>query len=337
MAHTLTARAPGKLILSGEHSVVYGKPALAMAVNRYVTTTISSQSPSEVFFDLLNLHYKRGHSLEKLRKLKHRLQDSFERFQQGEHGIREVLKKPFELLQYTATNIVDRLNISMSQGIKIHSESTIPIGCGMGSSAATVVSTNHALSHFYHQPLLLQQHLDLGIDAENLQHGNSSGLDLRLAIQGGALLYCRGEIETRPEPKIPLRIVNTGTPLASTGEAVKHAAQFFNPALLDQFSAVTYALDAALIQNEFEQVLTCIAENHYLLTQIAVVPEKVQAFIQDLENRGMAGKICGAGSPSGDAGGIVMIVGDGDIADLLDEYHYTEECIAYEAEGVRIV
>lgn len=337
MPRSITARAPGKLILSGEHSVVYGKPALAMAVNRYVYTTINTQSPSEVAFELLNLKYKRGHSLEKLRKLKTRLQNAYAGFQRGEHSIRDVLKKPFELMQYTATNMVDRLNLSLTQGIKIHTDSTIPIGCGMGSSAATVVSTNHALSHFYHQPLLLQQHIELGLDAENLQHGNSSGLDLRLAIQGGCIFYVRGEVSTRPAPSMPFQIVNTGTPLSTTGECVKHAASLFTADLLDEFSATTLALDAALSEDKKEMALEAIRNNHRLLTQIEVVPTQVQHFIQTLEARGMAAKICGAGSIRGNAAGIVLIAGEGKIEDLVQDYHYILESIAYEARGVQIV
>ncbi len=338
MPEIITARAPGKLILSGEHSVVYGKPALAMAVNRYIYTTINAQHPAEIAFDLLNLKYKRAHSLEKLRKLKSHLQKAYHSFQQGEIGIRDVLKKPFELLQYTATNVVDRLNVSLAQGIKIHTRSTIPMGCGMGSSAATVVSTNHALSHFYHQPLLLQQHLELGLDAENLQHGYSSGLDLRLAIHGGCLYYVRGEVETRPAPTLNMRIVNTGTPQSSTGECVKQAAAFLSSGnLVDSFASVTLAVDEALQKKDELALKKAIRENHRLLVQIGVVPSSVQHFIKTLESQGFAAKICGAGSVQGEQAGVVLVIGEGDLTHTLHPYHYGLENIHYEAEGVQLV
>ena len=92
--------APGKIILSGEHAVIYGKPALAMAVDRYVTATITREKHPQVSFDLSDLAHKSRLSFNALHNLKDRVKRKYYRFIRGEYSIREVLQKPFELAQY---------------------------------------------------------------------------------------------------------------------------------------------------------------------------------------------------------------------------------------------
>jgi mevalonate kinase len=58
--------APGKLILSGEHAVLYGQPALAMAVNRYATATVTKQMLPQISFHLSDLAHRSRVCLVKL-------------------------------------------------------------------------------------------------------------------------------------------------------------------------------------------------------------------------------------------------------------------------------
>src|SRR6185437_15371261 len=203
----VTARAPAKLILSGEHSVVHGCPALAVAVNRYSDTTVSAHSMPHVLFDLVNLPHKRQRTLKALHKLKGRLHKSYEAFLRGEKGIRDVLKKPFELLEYTTSNLIEKFDIDPKQGLNIHTHSNIATGCGMGCSAAAIVSTNFALANFLGKEMSLQDFQALNLAAENLQHGKSSGLDLYISSHGGCHFFQNGEAKPRNLACFALKII----------------------------------------------------------------------------------------------------------------------------------
>jgi len=343
----LRARSPGKLILSGEHAVVYGKPALAMAVNCYAESIISTHLTPTIFFNLLNLRYARSVTVQTLKILKTRLLEDYHEFLQGKQSIRDVLKKPFELLQFTVGILIERLNVTLPHGVEIKASSNIPMGCGMGSSAATVMSTLHALVHFFQLQIEPRHYLSLGREAENLQHGRSSGLDLHLAMSGGAIRFENGQVEKRDIPNLPLFIVQTGRPSASTGQCVSHVKPYFEnngqgQNLANDFESVTLAMDLALQNDNIIDFQEAVRQNHRLLTHVGVVPSKVQSFIKQTEALGLASKICGAGSVTGENGGILLVAGqEADkhplMQKLLTQYGYTIQKVEGDLGGTQIV
>jgi mevalonate kinase len=303
--------APGKLILSGEHAVVYGQPALAMAVDRHVRATITRECLPQILFDLSNLAHRSYLSFDGLQQLKERIKRQYRRFIRGEFSICDVLQKPFELVQFALAVLTEAVNISLPHGMKIQVQSDIPIGCGMGSSAATILSVMHAISTYLRVSLSPETLFQLALKAERAQHGRSSGLDLRVTLQGGCMYLHRQVIAMRQPPTIPLYLVHTGMPSTTTGQCVEQvAAHFRSPHLGEAFATVTNAMDAAL-QAQFHQgVQEAVRANHQLLVQIGVVPERVQQFITQVEQRGGAAKICGAGAVAGDHAGAVLALAE---------------------------
>lgn len=338
MIATLKARSPAKLILSGEHAVVYGKPAIAMAINRYAESTIASSLSSAILFNCLNLKYAKSFTLHALETLKKRIQRKYHAFLQGQCSIREVLRRPFELLQYTVTHLLETWNISLSQGLEVRASSDIPMGCGMGSSAALVMSTLYALSHFLKLDIEPVRYLTLAREAENLQHGYSSGLDLHVAMLGGCLRFEEGKVVKRTLPLIPMSIAQTGTPESTTGQCVSTVEKFFQKSSIwEEFAAVTNAFDQALQMTDVHRIQDCIRQNHRLLVKIGVVPAKIQAFIQALERKGAAAKVCGAGAVKGDNAGVVLIISEQDVSEIVLEYGYNLQSIQEDANGTLIV
>jgi mevalonate kinase len=331
--------APGKLILSGEHSVVFGHPALAMAVNRYVSAIATPQLAQHISFDLSDLSYQRRLSLAALNTLKNRIKEKYQRFVSGDFKIRDVLQKPVELAQFAFSLFFEVLNIKLTQGIKIRVESTIPMGCGMGSSAATVLSIVHAIANHLHVDIPPEVFLRLGQEAENMQHGYSSGLDLQVSMKGGCLYMQDGQIFERNIPDLPMYLVNTGLPDSSTGECVEAAASYFKESNIgNDFAAVTKAMDSAFIAKNIEQAIDTILANHNLLVEINVVPQAVRQFISEIKEIGGGAKICGAGSVSGNKAGVVLVVTENEpeLIALCTRHQYSMLPIACEPRGVHV-
>ena len=332
--------APGKLILSGEHAVVHGSPALAMAVNRYVTATITPEKHPQVSFDLSDIAHRSHVSFTGLRDLKERVKRKYHRFIAGDFSIREVLQKPFELAQFAMSTFAESFIPSRTQGMNIHLQSSIPIGCGMGSSAATILSVMYAVSNYYQTPLSPEALFNLALEAENMQHGRSSGLDLRVAIQGGCIYVDGTSMSARPLPALTMYLVNTGVPQTTTGQCVEKVAPHFQSSLLkDQFRAVTLAMDVAIQQQAWQAMRDAIHANHTLLVEIGVVPERVQEFIRLTTAFGASAKVCGAGAIEGDKAGIVMVVTENQAAlqQLCLRFGYEVIPIKGEARGVHAV
>lgn len=330
---------PGKIILSGEHSVVYGQPALALAVNRYATTTITPQLSKMFSFNLFSSHYMDSVTIKTLREVKNRLVAKYQAFLEGECSIKDVLQTPFELTEFVLINFMDRVNTKILDGLNIQSDSNIPIGCGMGSSAALILTILLAVSRFLRMPLSESRLLHLGLEAENLQHGKSSGLDLHTSLNGGCVYFKDGQRYNRAIPKMPMFVVNTGTPASTTGDCVSFVKQQHADSVIwNDFNTVTTSIDRALQNNNAEEFRRLLRENHRLLVDIGVVPEKVQRFILDIETMGAAAKICGGGAVVGDASGIVFVSAESEkqIQSTCDRYGYELSEICGEPKGLHV-
>jgi mevalonate kinase len=320
--------------------VVYGQPALAIAVNRFAETSIQPQLSKLVSFHLLNFRYKDSFTIQTLQTVKNRLIDQYRSFLNGECGIKEVLQTPFELALFAFINMFDHFNARLMDGLNIRTHSDIPIGCGMGSSAAVILSVLCAIVSYFKMPFERDHYLTLGYEAEKLQHGFPSGLDLYISLYGGSVHFQQNQKTHFVFPQVPMLIVNTGTPLVTTGQCVEQVKKHFeHDVIWDDFKAVTQAMYQALQNDQLSEIQRCVRENHRLLVKIGVVPFTVQRFIRDIEIAGNAAKICGAGAVSGEEGGIVLIVGDNNdqIQSICQRYGYKISPVQLESKGLRLV
>jgi len=334
----LKAIAPGKIILSGEHAVVYGNSALVMAVNEYSSAQIDIADEQKIVFSLPDLHSIASFTMDEIRDRYRLLRYNYERFAQGRLNVTEIVTTPVDLFVYVYISMLDRCAVKIPAGLTITIKSTVPAGCGMGSSAATIVSLITALAAYFNISDTPEIFYDLALETENLQHGHSSGVDPYIALHGGFCRFRHKQPHRLPMPDFPFTIVNTGAPAASTGESVAQVAQWFrNSSIWKDFQAVTDAFEQACSDRNKSELTRCMRENHRLLCTIGVVPEMVQHFIAGMEKQGGAGKISGAGSVKGEQAGIVLALCEENVETSSADFGYKVLSIKGEKNGARIV
>ena len=301
--------APGKLILSGEHAVVYGNPALAVAVEQHVTVDILPNTSPTIRVTSALFNEDLVLTSEDIAKEHEKIIARYQEFLNGQRSIQTVLSSPEQLIIATLYLALTHCRV-VNPAIHITLDSTMSPGAGLGSSAATILSLLLGVCDYLTHTLTQEEAFELALHAENLQHGKSSGLDIYLSLAGGCQWIEHQQLHPRKMTSLPLYIAYSGQPICSTGECVSHVKPLLenHPDLLQQFSHVTHHINDACEQDDYEQLKQGLRENHRLLCQIGVVPTRVQAMISKIEQLGDAAKICGAGAIRGDPAGYILVL-----------------------------
>lgn len=250
----ITASTPGKLILLGEHAVVYGQPALVVAVDRRLTVRLeprpTRRDPQHLEIDLPRVGVLTRETWAGVVGYARRARERWRRYAaapsaggfariRGEDGgddpahlVKVALGETADFLISGGESDTDvHRSRSALPGVRLSVESDLPIGSGFGSSAAlavAVVAAVLALGEAEPNPPLIER---LALEVERRQHGMPSGVDGATVLHGGAVWAERdsdGRLVTEPlgNDRIDLgalarfRVFDTGTPLESTGEVV---------------------------------------------------------------------------------------------------------------------
>ncbi|MBU0678830.1 MAG: hypothetical protein KJ626_12025 [Verrucomicrobia bacterium] len=332
----MKAIAPGKLIISGEHAVVYDKPALVLAVDRHATMTVESREQPGISLHLPDWGGGREVTPHQLTSLMKHLRSRYGKFFEGTRDIASVMHDPSDFFAFAAGLLLEQSDYA--GGLDIRFSTDLPVGCGMGSSAAAAVSLLTALAAELHMELTPGQIYELALQTEKLQHGRPSGVDPYIAVHGGFVRFRTGEADPLPLPALDMWLINTGPPESSTGECVSAVRKKFGASSVwDEFEEVTMELEEVFRRESPIEVVELIRENHRLLEGIGVVPIMVSEFIADVEASGGAAKICGAGAVKGETAGVVLIFSEEPPDDLCSEYGYSRLAVEGEPHGARVV
>jgi len=333
---TQQARAPGKIIVSGEHAVVYGRPAIAMAVDLHAVATVGPAADGRLTFEIPALPATLACTPAELVALRDERLAGYAQFLAGRLPIAAVLPRAVELIPLAFSLVPGA--VESRAGLHLRLDVQLPVGAGMGSSAAVALSVLKAADAWLAAGLDDAGLFDRGMQCERLMHGHPSGVDVHVSLHGGAVRFQAGQVQPRPPPAWPFVLLHTGKPACSTGECVMAVrGRFATSHIWDDFAAVTDAIDATLAQPVAPAVPELIHRNHRLLCEIGVVPQRVRRLIADIEAADGAAKICGAGAVRGDTGGVVLAVGVKDLEGLCREHGARRLDCAVTHRGVHLV
>ena len=267
---------PGKIIITGEHAVVYGKPALAAAIDNRLTVTLTTYPE---------------------------LREAGSRYAMSKG---KLVKKAVEIMKnYLGTRFLTNFNLQIL--------SDIPSGAGMGSSAALGVGIVTAFLCAATGNSQLDHRLinELAYKVDKFQHGNPSGVDTSTVTFGGFVWY-RKEFEfLKSLFKFQFKIanslqhfylINTGKPKESTKEMIVK----FKPNSLDEFEQVTKQITQAIHDEDEQSLMKGIKENERLLEKAGMVSKSTASIIRAIEASGGVAKISGAGGFK-DKSGMILV------------------------------
>lgn len=256
--------AHGKIILLGEHAVVYGYDAIAWPLLSSRVMTIVQSSPTHFLHSTL---------------YEGRLEEAPSYLQQ------------FILKLETALEI---------QGLDITITSDLPLGAGLGSSAAIAGSITQACFEFAHQPLTLEDRLKWIHVFETFVHGNPSGIDGLMTSTNSPVVFNKSKgFQTIQTPMKGYLAIAHSQVFGSTKEAVAKVAQYIRTHGLHDVEPLGQSVQQAklfLAQGNLAGLGQLMVQAHRTLATLGVSHPIVDAMVKEAMKHGALGaKLTGGG------------------------------------------
>ncbi len=275
MSEPIVATAPGKIILLGEHAVVYGRPALAIPVRSVSARAAIYPAPPGTGLTIEALDLNRHLSL---------------------------ASPDSEALALTARLVLDR-TAAAEPDARIVVQSSIPIASGLGSGAAVSAALARALAAYLGQPLTDPATSDLVYEVEKLHHGSPSGIDNTVICYDLPVYFLRGQapVVFRPKGTFVLLIGDTGVPSPTrlAVAAVRQGWEQDRELYTARFAAIGQIAEkgrTAIEQGNQRLLGSLMNQNQALLRDLGVSSPELERLVDAALSAGASGaKLSGGG------------------------------------------
>ena len=289
------ASAPGKVILFGEHFVVYGVKAILCSINKRVRVTAEKTSERKISIN------------SKIGKLE----------LEPDKPISEI-NSPLKPFYYLANKAVE----NKDTGIHIQIDSEIPLGAGLGSSSACCVAGAAAIFKLFGN-ISREEVLKLAIEAERTIFENTSGADCTVCTYGGIMEYDKnkGFKKIEYEPNFQLVIINSNIE-HSTQSMVSKVKEFENKNT-EEFSRLS-DLESKLVEdvlklvkeNKIQEIGQKMNQNQKYLENIGISNKELTKMIRIGQESSFGAKITG----SGGGGCIFALTNESNLQNILKKF-----------------
>ncbi len=272
----VSSSAPGKIILFGEHAVVYGRPALAVPVTQVQATARVTDAPRPgVWIEAPDIAL--SSELSRLAP---------------DHPLAAVVRSVFAAL-----------GVDSPPALTVRVTSTIPVAAGLGSGAAVSVAIIRALAEFLDHPLANEHISSLAFEVEKLYHGTPSGIDNTVVTYARPVYFVKGQPIERLHVARPFQIViGDSGQAAPTIESVGDVRKLWEAdkptleRLFDEIGKLTERARAGIENGKWEMLGPLMDANHALLQQLTVSSSKLDLLVEAALGAGALGaKLCGGG------------------------------------------
>ena len=319
MRKVSVASAPGKTILFGEHSVVYDEPAIAGAVNKRASVKIKE-------------------SLNKYSTLKS-YDLGFEVILDTRKGTYILKKGKPGIIRYILNamgKFHDHSNIDMTLGLNL------PIGSGLGSSAAVTVATIAALHDFHGVPITKEKIAEEAHGVEEDVQGIASPLDTLVSTYGGLVYLSREKRIVHFDKSLDAPFVigftnkygNTSKMVKNVRNLKENYPELVNP-MISTMGKIANEARVAILKNDINKIADLMNLNQGLLDGLGVNTYELSRMIYNARNNGaLASKITG----SGGGGSIISLCKNDtvdEVANAINQEDHTIK-VKFSKEGVLV-